>query len=104
MEVKTSLPLDLQLYPKGELTIKAINHPLRQRILSLIHERVQVTVTMLYTKLDLDQSATSQHLARLRAVGLVNTKKLGKEVYYSVNYERLEELNLLIAQMVKKEQ
>ena len=75
---------------KAALIFRAINHPLRQQILQLLHNQQKMSVTSLYVKLRLEQSVASQHLAILRRVGFVTTEREGKKVFYSVNYKRLE--------------
>ena len=78
---------------KAALILRAVNHKLRQQMLKLIDENGKMTVTELYLKLRLEQSVASQHLAILRKAGLVNTIRNGKFIRYSINAERLEELN-----------
>ena len=74
---------------KGAMIIRAINHPLRQQILSLIHQEGRITVTQLYIRLRLEQSVVSQHLAILRKSGFVETQREGKFIYYKVDQDRL---------------
>jgi DNA-binding transcriptional ArsR family regulator len=50
--------------------------------------------------LRLEQSVASQHLAILRKAGFVKTDRDGKFIYYSVNTERLEELNKFVKELV----
>ncbi len=90
------LKVDLMNVKKAALTIRAFNHKLRQQILKLIDEEGKITVTELYVKLRLEQSVASQHLAILRKAGFVNTSRDGKFIYYSVNVNRLKELNQFI--------
>ena len=59
-----------------------------------------MTVTEIYVKLRLEQSVASQHLAILRKAGFVKTERDGKFIYYSVNTERLEELNKFVKDLV----
>jgi DNA-binding transcriptional ArsR family regulator len=80
--------------------LRAINHKLRQQILKLIDESGKMTVTEIYVKLRLEQSVASQHLAILRKAGFVKTERDGKFIYYSVNQERLEELNKFVKELV----
>lgn len=89
---ETALNIDVQLLRKTELVLRAINHKLRQEILHLIHKEQNITVTDLYIRLRLDQSTTSQHLALLRRVGAVCTTRDGKNIYYSVDYDRINEI------------
>lgn len=87
------LKLDLLNVKKAALILRAINHKLRQQILRLIDEHGKITVTEIYVKLRLEQSVASQHLAILRKAGFVKTERDGKYIYYTVNTQRLEELN-----------
>ncbi len=89
----TSVKVDLLSTKKAALILRAVNHKLRQQMLRLIDEQGKMTVTQLYLKLRLEQSVASQHLAILRKAALVKTVRNGKFIYYSINTERLEELN-----------
>lgn len=91
------LSLNLLNIKKAALVLRAINHKLRQQILKQIDEHTRITVTELYVKLRLEQSVASQHLAILRRAGFVNTTREGKFIYYSVNHDRLKQVNELIS-------
>lgn len=99
--VRTELSIHEQELKKAVLIYRAINNKLRQQMLKLIHEREKMTVTEIYSALLLVQSETSQHLAILRKAGLVSTQREKKNVYYSVNHERLEQIHQLSAQLLK---
>lgn len=94
------LKVDLLNVKKAALVLRAINHKLRQQILKQIDEQGKMTVTELYVKLRLEQSVASQHLAILRKAGLVKTNRDGKFIYYSVNTNRIEEINKLIEDLL----
>jgi ArsR family transcriptional regulator len=70
--------------------VRALAHPLRLRMLSLIDQNDALCVHDIFGALKLEQSVTSQHLRVLRDVGLVNTERRGKFIYYTLNYPRLE--------------
>ena len=89
----SDLAIETENIREGALTYRAINHPLRQAIMHHLHENGKMTVTQIYTLLQLEQSVTSQHLAILRSKDLLITERAGKFVYYSVNYERLDYLH-----------
>lgn len=95
------LKVDLLAVKKAAIVLRAINHKLRQVILRLIIEKDKITVTELYTHLRLEQSVASQHLAILRKAGFVKTKRDGKFIYYSVNSERLEQLNKFVKDLLE---
>jgi len=100
MENFSSVNVDLYNLKKAAMVLRAINHKLRQQILKLIDENGRMTVTEIYVKLRLEQSVASQHLAILRKAGFVKTERDGKFIYYSVNTERLEELNKFVKELV----
>jgi DNA-binding transcriptional ArsR family regulator len=100
MENFSSVNVDLHNLKKAALVLRAINHKLRQQVLKLIDESGKMTVTEIYVKLRLEQSVASQHLAILRKAGFVKTERDGKFIYYSVNTERLEELNRFVKELV----
>ncbi len=85
--------IDYYTIKKGSLVLRAINHQLRQQIIRTIHENKMLTVTQLYVKLRLEQSVASQHLAILRKVGIVLTKRDGKFIYYTLNYSRISAIS-----------
>jgi DNA-binding transcriptional ArsR family regulator len=93
---ETTLKIEILRIKKAALILRAINHKLRQQMLKMIDEQGKVTVTELYVNLRLEQSVASQHLAILRKSGFVKTTRDGKFIYYSVNSNRLEELNKFI--------
>lgn len=92
----TGLKVDLLNVKKAALILRAVNHKLRQQILKQIDEQGKITVTELYVKLRLEQSVASQHLAILRKAGFVKTDREGKFIYYSVNTERIQDLNRFV--------
>ena len=101
---KFSDPLEIQVHnlKKAALIYRAINHPLRQQMLHFLHQNESATVTEIYTKLRIEQSVASQHLAILRRAGLVQTKRDGKQIYYSVEYERIKEIHRFADELLNK--
>lgn len=104
MSTNTTQPLAIQsaLLRKALQAIRALNHQLRMQMLQQMHQSGQITVSELYGRFDLQQSVASQHLAILRREGFVHTKRSGKYIYYSVNYERLMEAESLCRQLIHK--
>ena len=92
--------IDLLNVKKAALTLRALNHKLRQQILKLIDDQGKMTVTEIYVKLRLEQSVASQHLAILRKAGFVTTTRDGKFIYYSVNTSRLGEMNRFVEELL----
>ena len=97
---KAPLKVDLLHSKKAAMILRALNHKLRQQIVKLIDEQQKMTVTEIYVKLRLEQSVASQHLAILRRAGIVITTREGKFIFYTVDYNRLEQINLFVEQLV----
>lgn len=91
--------LDYNELRKAVLVLRAVNHKLRQRIISLLEEKERLTVTDIYVKLRLEQSVASQHLAILRRAGVVQTEREGKFIFYSLNHDRLDQISELIVEL-----
>ena len=70
---------------------RVLGHPARVRILELLREGER-SVGTLQTDLELDSSGTSQHLAALRRIGLVASRRDGNNVYYRVDDEAVFDL------------
>ena len=70
---------------------RVLGHPARVRILELLREGER-SVGALQAELGLDSGGTSQHLAALRRIGLVESRREGTSVYYRVDDQRVFEL------------
>jgi DNA-binding transcriptional ArsR family regulator len=93
--------LNYSTLKRAVLTLRAVNHPLRKEIMSLIEEKGKMTVTELYIRLRIEQSVASQHLAILRKADVLTTERDGKFIYYSVNHTRMEEIAKLVEQLAQ---
>ena len=82
-----------EILQKAKLKVRALNHPLRQKMLTLIKDnKNRMNVTDIYVKLRIEQSVASQHLAILRNQGLVTTEREGKTIWYSVDDSAIKNL------------
>ncbi|GAK85111.1 transcriptional activator HlyU [Vibrio ponticus] len=71
--------------------LKAMANERRLQILCMLHNQ-ELSVGELCSKLELSQSALSQHLAWLRRDGLVVTRKEAQTVYYTLSSEEVKAL------------
>ncbi len=71
--------------------LKALAHETRLMILCMLVEG-EKSVSELEALLDMRQPTVSQQLARLRADRLVNTKREGKTIYYSLASEEARQV------------
>ncbi len=85
---------------KAVLVLRALNHKLRQQILTLVETEKKITVTEIYVRMRLEQSVASQHLAILRRAGIVSTQRDGKFIFYTVNYKRIGEITSMVDDLV----
>lgn len=96
---KQPIVLEYATLRKAVLSLRAINHPLRKKMLLLIEEKAKITVTEIYHQFDIEQSVASQHLAILRRANFVTTQRDGKYIYYEVNKQRFAEVKQLVEEL-----
>ena len=78
----------------------ALADPTRLKLVKLLcrqrsHEAL--CVNALAARLGVTQSAVSQHLRVLKAIGLVNGERRGYHIHYFINRERLESCRELVS-------
>jgi ArsR family transcriptional regulator, virulence genes transcriptional regulator len=93
------IDIDLLELKKADLVVKALNHRLRLAILKVLAEKPKSPVTSIYSKLKLEQSVASQHLAIMRRAGIVLAEREGKFIYYSIDAARVIDI-LKLAKML----
>jgi DNA-binding transcriptional ArsR family regulator len=71
--------------------LRVLGHPVRIRILELLSSGERI-VEDLQAELQLDSSGTSQHLAALRQQGVLQSRRAGSSVYYSIRDPRVSQL------------
>lgn len=78
------------------LTLRAIDHEIRQKIIKVLQKEESLTVTEIFVSLRIEQSVASQHLAIMRKAGVVFSERHGKFIHYSLNEEKLSEIARLV--------
>jgi ArsR family transcriptional regulator, cadmium/lead-responsive transcriptional repressor len=73
-----------------EELLEAVADRSRRRVLDLILARGEVTPTALAAELPITRQAVAKHLAVLDRAGLVEARRTGREVRYSVRREHLD--------------
>ncbi|SJL85293.1 ArsR/SmtB family transcription factor [Vibrio palustris] len=73
------------------ILLKAMANERRLQILCSLHKQ-ELSVGQLCEKLQLSQSALSQHLAWLRRDGLVATRKEAQTVYYTLTGNKVHSI------------
>ena len=72
--------------------LKSVGNERRLLILCQLVANTEMSVSALEAELDLSQSALSQHLARMRADGILSTRRDGLAIYYRIADARVREL------------
>ncbi len=70
--------------------LKAMAHPRRLEIINLLRDQ-ELSVTDMFTMLDLPQANISQHLMILRDAKIVETRRDGKQIMYNLSDPRISE-------------
>jgi ArsR family transcriptional regulator len=89
------------LYQLKAEFFKTLGHPTRIRVLELLGQR-EHAVSELLPEVGVEATSLSQQLAVLRRAGLVETRKEGSAVYYSLTSPEIAEL-LLVARVILTE-
>jgi DNA-binding transcriptional ArsR family regulator len=64
--------------------LRAISHPLRIAVIDLLANGKKMSVTEIYQSLDIEQATASHHLNILKNKGILDSKREGKKIYYSL--------------------
>ena len=92
--------MDRKLYELQAQLCKTLSNPKRLEILDILKEAGEATVNALAEALEIPKANTSQHLAVLRQAGVVNTRKDGINVYYSLRSTKISEACALTRQIL----
>ncbi|MCL7972700.1 MAG: metalloregulator ArsR/SmtB family transcription factor [marine benthic group bacterium] len=69
--------------------LKCIGHPIRLRIIELLDNGGEKTVTEIREAIGLEQAAASQHLNLMRDKRILTARRDGVNVYYDVSDEKV---------------
>lgn len=72
--------------------LRAISHPMRIAIIDLLSKDKRLSVTEIYEKLDIEQATASHHLNILKNKGVLNSKRVGKKIFYSLKNVTLTDI------------
>lgn len=68
---------------------RAVSDLHRHKILTLLKKYSSLNATNIIKHIKLSQPTTSHHLSLLKQAGLITSMKKGKEVFYSLNKEKI---------------
>jgi DNA-binding transcriptional ArsR family regulator len=84
--------LDIEKLEMAASKLRAIAHPMRIAIIELLTANPKLTVTQIYERLNLEQASASHHLNILKNKGLLESKRDGKMIHYSLKQTHLSEV------------
>jgi DNA-binding transcriptional ArsR family regulator len=81
--------MEAELLEKAAYILKTIAHPTRIAIIKQLSMEEQLTVNELCQSLKVEQSVASHHLINMKLKGLLQSRKSGINVYYSLKEPKL---------------
>jgi ArsR family transcriptional regulator len=72
--------------------LKAISQGTRLCVISLLSESEELTVSQMVELLNCEQSLLSHHLTDMRAKGILNCRRDGKNCYYSLKNKQIVQI------------
>jgi DNA-binding transcriptional ArsR family regulator len=80
----------------------AISDPSRRRVLDLLVSNGEVSASWLAERVPFSRQAVSKHLVVLERAGLITRRKLGREVLYQVETDRLDQATRAMAELATR--
>jgi ArsR family transcriptional regulator len=81
-----------ELMEQAAYTLKAISQGTRLSVISLLAEQEEMNVSQLVEELKCEQSLLSHHLTDMRAKGILNCRRDGKNCYYSLKNKQIVQI------------
>ena len=92
----TFLNKNFELLEKKSELLRTMGHPIRLSIIELLSTNEKLTVTELYSKLEIDQPIASHHLRIMKRANILKSSKDGKNAYYSLASQSIKQIFELI--------
>ena len=73
-------------------TLRAISNGTRLRVISILSDKEELSVSQLVEMLSCEQSLLSHHLTDMRAKGVLNCRKEGKNCFYSLKQKQITQI------------
>ena len=84
--------LEIELMDEAAYTLKAISNGTRLCVISLLSEKEEMNVSQLGEELKCEQSLLSHHLTDMRAKGILNCRREGKNCFYSLKNKQIVQI------------
>jgi DNA-binding transcriptional ArsR family regulator len=97
---KRSDEIDFQVFERQAAICKAFAHPTRLRLLDMLGNGER-GVSEIQMALNISKANLSQHLAILRAAGIISTRRNGKQVLCSISFPEVKQACTMIKQVLR---
>jgi DNA-binding transcriptional ArsR family regulator len=84
--------IEMTMIKEKAALLKALSNPVRLCIVRELLQREACNVSSMQNCLQLSQSTVSQHLGRLRDLGIIYGERKGTEVFYRVSSDQAAEV------------
>lgn len=92
--------VDMEIFERQARICKAFAHPARLQILDLLGQG-ELAVSDLQDVLRISKTNMSQHMAVLKSVGVLSTRREGKQVYCSLALPEVKQACQLIRKVLR---
>jgi DNA-binding transcriptional ArsR family regulator len=100
--LSNKINIDADKMERAAAMLKVLAHPKRMAIVDLLGREEKLTVTKIYTELDMPQAIASQHLITLKDRGVLTSKKSGTKIYYSLIVPQLTDVIRCLEENIAK--
>ena len=83
------LKIDPDKLNKTANKMRALAHPMRIAIIEMLTPDKKKSVTQIYQHLNIVQAAASHHLSILKTTGILESRRKGKKMFYSLKIQVL---------------
>ena len=83
---------EIKLMEEAAYVLRAISNGTRLCVISLLSEHDELNVSQLVEELKCEQSLLSHHLTDMRAKGILNCRRDGKNCYYSLKNKQIVQI------------
>jgi len=89
MPQQAPVTISVETVQDAAKVLKCIGHPVRLRIIELLDNDGERTVTEIREAIGLEQAAASQHLNLMRDKRILTARREGVNVYYDISDEKV---------------
>lgn len=80
----TKTEIDIKKLEITAQRLRSVAHPMRIQIIQLLEKNDEMNVTNIYQKLGIEQASASHHLNILKSNNILESRRDGKNTYYSL--------------------